>query len=60
MLILRMAVAVVLILVGMGWVWMCVMAGGMADREVNWLTEIWLPAAPGLIPIALGIWMLCK
>jgi len=56
----KIVVGTVLILAGLLWMCICALAGNMSDRPVNWLKEIWLPSALGLIPIAIGIWMLCK
>ena len=53
-------ISVVLILGGLGWMGLCVLAGNMADREVNWFKDICLPASLGLIPIAIAVLLLCK
>jgi len=58
--ILMVAISVVLILVGLGWMFVCVLAGNMADREVNRFKEIWLPASLGLIPIVVAVLLLCR
>ena len=60
MTILRIIFSVLLILGGLLWIGVCVLAGNMADREVDWFKEILLPAAIGLIPIALGLWWIFK
>lgn len=44
----------VLILMGLVWIFLSILSACMADRSINPLTEMYLPASIGLIPIIIG------